>query len=187
MNVSCYVIFLLTNSCSFLLQCHLFLYQFPLFFSGFFFSVIHSGSDIPVYHHIHLSSLTSSLRPLSSSPHSSIHASSHLSSFKTCSPVQWGLSSTPLQRALWLSPPHVLSAPPPVLYVQPPVPIRGLCGGKTPWSEPYQQRSLNKQSSVDFHVFGKRPRWWWFWKRSVACYMIKSVSANRGQHCTTAK
>lgn len=115
--------------------------------------------------------------PLSSSLHLSIHASPHLSSFKAASLAQRGLSSAPLQRPLWLSPPYVLSLP--VLSVQPPVPIRGLRGRESPWS--CQQRGLNTGSSMDFTYLEDFLSGGFL---EEECFMLKVAAANRGQHCT---
>lgn len=144
------------SQCPFVYFLHLSIVVFNLYPYSFTHSTICCTISTTV-HHLHFLSAPSSLF-FPASIHLSIHASPHLSSLKTASPVQWGgLSSAPLQRPLWLSPPHVLS--PQVLTIQPPVPIRGLSGGENPWSEAYWHCSMNTQTSKDFKTssdFGKK-------------------------------
>lgn len=168
------------HSCPHVLQCRL---PFPLFISCFFSSV-YSAHVSP-----HTPLLTN---PPSLWPHSFfLPAFTHpcISSSLQLKECQQGLSSAPLQRPLWLSPPHVLPPTPPnhhhlhphphphphalslSLSVQPPVPIRGLCGRENPWSKPYQQQHI---VLCGFHVFGRHPQCWWFWgkERPVICLRL---------------
>lgn len=140
----------------------------------------------PLYHRIHLTSAhyPSSLRPpLSSSLHPSIHAPPHLSSLKTASAVQWGLSSAPLQRPLWFSPPLVLS--PPFSLSSHLFPTGGCMEEKILDQSRTNNVVWTHLSWDGFHVFGRLSQWWWFF--GVPRFMFEIVAANRGQHCTTAK